>query len=180
MRRTYIDLGILGASIVVALVLVERNVVHTILEYFGTDAAVASFFAGLFFTSVTTTAPAMVVLGELSLEGNLFVVAVFGALGAVLGDYVIFAFVRDRVSEDITHLITGKTLSRYRALLRRRTFKRVLPFIGGFIIASPLPDELGLALLGMSHMRTSKFAIISFTFNALGIFLIGMVARSFS
>lgn len=180
MNRIITDLAILGVSIAAAIIIVETHAVSMVLEYFHTDAAIASFFAGMFFTSVITTAPAIAVLGELGLEGNLFVVAVFGGLGAVLGDYFIFVFVRDRVSEDIAHLMTGKTLARYRALLRRRTFKRVLPFIGGFIIASPLPDELGLALLGMSHVRTSKFAIISFTFNALGIFLIGMVARSFS
>lgn len=180
MNRIFTDLAILITSIVVAVVIVETQMVSALLEYFHADTAIASFFAGMFFTSVITTAPAMAVLGELGLESNLFVVAVFGGLGAVIGDYFIFAFVRDRVSEDIAHLVTGKKLARYRTLLRRRTFKRVLPFIGGFIIASPLPDELGLALLGMSHMRTSKFAIISFTFNALGIFLIGMVARSFS
>lgn len=173
-------MGILGASIIAAILIVELGVVPTILDWAGGDVALASFFAGLFFTSVATTAPAMAVLGELSLEGNLFVVAVFGGIGAVLGDYLIFMFVRDRVSEDITHLVSGRAFTRYRALLRRRTFKRVLPFIGGFIIASPLPDELGLALLGMSHMRTSRFILISFCFNAAGIFLIGMVTRSFS
>ncbi|MCC7500537.1 hypothetical protein IT396_01900 [Candidatus Nomurabacteria bacterium] len=180
MNRIITDLAILGASVVTAIVIVETQAVPALLSYFHADTAIASFLAGMFFTSVVTTAPAIAVLGELSLESNLFVVAVFGGLGAVLGDYFIFAFVRDRVSEDIAHLVSGRKWARYRALLRRRTFKRVLPFIGGFIIASPLPDELGLALLGMSHVRTSKFAIISFTFNAIGIFLIGMVARSFS
>jgi hypothetical protein len=179
-RRIYVDLGVLLASIIAAVLIVETGVVSAILERAQADTAMASFIAGLFFTSIVTTAPAMAVLGELGLQGNLFVVAVFGGLGAVIGDYLIFAFVRDRVSDDITHLMTHKTLGRYRALLRRRTFKRVLPFIGGFIIASPLPDELGLALLGMSHMRTSRFALISFCFNAAGIFVIGLVARSFS
>lgn len=171
---------ILGASIAFAVLIVETNVVPALLNGIKADPALASFVAGLFFTSVVTTAPAIAVLGELSLEANLFVVAVFGGLGAVVGDYLIFAFVRDRVSEDIAHLMSHKTLARYQAIFRRRTFKRVLPFIGGFIIASPLPDELGLALLGMSHVKTSRFALISFCFNAAGIFVIGMVARSFS
>lgn len=176
----YVDLAILCGSVALAVFIVETDLVRTVLTWVKADVALASFVAGMFFTSVVTTAPAIAVLGELGLEGNLFVVAVFGGMGAVIGDYVIFAFVRDRVSEDIAHLMSGRSWARYRALFRRRTFKRILPFIGGFIIASPLPDELGLALLGMSHMRTSRFAIISFCFNAAGIFLIGMVARSFS
>lgn len=180
MNRLLVDLGLLLGSVAVAVYIVHSNIVHTVLAAVGADIVPASFLAGMFFTSVVTTAPAIAVLGELSLEGNLFVVAVFGGLGAVIGDYIIFAFVRDRVSADITHLMTHKTLGRYHALLRRRTFKRILPFIGGLIIASPLPDELGLALLGMSHMRTSRFALISFCFNAAGIFVIGLVARSFS
>lgn len=180
MKRIWVDLGLLAASIAAAVYIVESDAVSRILAAFGTDIVPASFIAGIFFTSVMTTAPAVAVLGELSLEGNIFVVSIFGALGAVIGDYLIFAFVRDRVSEDVAHLMTHRTLGRYHALLRRRTFKRILPFIGGLIIASPLPDELGLALLGMSNMRTSRFAIVSFCFNAAGIFVIGLVARSFS
>ena len=50
--------------------------------------------------------------------------------------------------------------------------------MGGLIIASPFPDELGIGLLGFSKMRTRWFVLLSFTFNFIGIFLIGLVAKT--
>jgi hypothetical protein len=50
--------------------------------------------------------------------------------------------------------------------------------MGGLIIASPLPDELGLALMGFVKTNNWTFAIISILCNALGIFVIAVVARA--
>lgn len=176
-RRITQDVLILAGSILFALFLAQSGVVHGLIQS-GGNVYVASFIAGMFFTSVVTTAPAMVVLGGLALEGNIAVVALVGAMGAVVGDYLIFAFVRDRLSEDIAHLLSRAKLKRAKALFRRPTFKWFLPFVGGLIIASPLPDELGLALLGAAKLPTRKFVLISYTFNAVGIVLIGLVAHS--
>ena len=151
---------------------------HSLLVFLGDGVLAASFVAGLFFTSVVTTAPAVIVLGELALEGNVFLVALFGAAGAVIGDYILFAFVRDRVSEDIAHIMNKGQRGKFRALMRRKTFKWLLPFLGGLIIASPLPDELGLTLLGMTRMKTSRFVPLSYLFNFIGILLIGLATQA--
>lgn len=177
-RHLLQDLLIVASSLILAWLIIHFQWVHALLGYLGGGVAFASFVAGMFFTSVTTTAPAIAVLSELSQEGNLFLVAVMGGLGAVVGDYLIFAFVRDRVSDDIAYVLKRTGTPRIFKILHRKTFRRILPFIGGLIIASPFPDELGLALLGLSHMKTSRFVLISFTFNAIGIFLIGLAARS--
>ena len=169
-----------GASLAAAYAIVHFQLVQQALEATGDGILFASFIAGMFFTSVVTTAPAIAVLGELALEGNLLLVALAGGAGAVIGDYIIFAFVRDRVGDDIAYLLARTGTPRFFKLFHRRTFRWMLPFIGGLIIASPLPDELGLALLGIAKMRTSRFVLLSFTFNATGILLIGLAARSLS
>ena len=64
-------------------------------------------------------------------------------------------------------------------LFKLRSFRWLTFFAGGFIIASPLPDELGIALLGFSKLKTSLFVPLSFTFNFLGICLIGIAASLF-
>lgn len=177
-RHLLQDFLIIVASVVLAWAIVHYELVHRLLAYAGDGLVLSSFFAGMFFTSITTTAPAIAVLSGLALEGNLALVALVGGAGAVIGDYLIFAFVRDRVSDDIAYLLKRTGTPRLFKIFRRKTFRRLLPFIGGFIIASPLPDELGLTLLGLSHLRTSRFILISFTFNATGIFLIGLAARA--
>lgn len=177
-RHVAQDLFVLAASVAVAVGIVRFGLVDVFVVWAGDSVGWASFVAGMFFTSMLTTAPAIAVLGELTQEGNLFVVAALGAAGAVVGDYILFAFVRDRISEDVAHFLSRSTLGRLHAIFRRPTFKWVLPFVGGLIIASPLPDELGLALLGAAKLPTRYFVPLSFAFNAAGIIVIGLVANS--
>lgn len=138
-----------------------------------------SFFAGLFFTSVFTTAPAMVTLGQIAAANSLYATAFLGALGAATGDLIIFRFFRDRfgrhVMELLRHQGAGKRL---RALLHLRFFRWFLLMLGGLIIASPLPDELGISFLGLSRSRGTTFLLISFLANFLGILAIGLVAKA--
>lgn len=172
------DFYILLVSLVVAWGIVHYGVVDALLSYTGDGVLVASFIAGAFFTSVMTTAPAMAFLGGLSLHGNPVLVALVGGLGAVLGDYLIFAFVRDRIGDDVAYLLARTGTPRFIKIFHRRTFEWMLPLFGGLIIASPLPDELGLALLGIAKMPTSRFLVISYAFNTIGILLIGLAAHS--
>ncbi len=166
------------ASIFFAYLIVQSGIVNTLLASTDGLAQVASFVAGLFFTSILTTAPAIVVLGELAQDAPLMSVALIGALGAVCGDYLLFWLVRDGVAKDVDYLVSHSSAKRLKALFHTRLFHRLLPLVGALVIASPLPDELGLALLGISKIRKERFLLISFIMNFIGIFIIGMVARS--
>ncbi len=168
----------MAASVLLAWGIVHYDLVQLLLGLFGGSDILASFVAGIFFTSITTTAPAMAFLAELSLRGNPVVVALVGGMGAVVGDYIIFAFVRDRIGDDISYLLKQTGTPRFFKLFHRKSFKRLLPFIGGLIIASPLPDELGLTFMGIAKMPTSRFLAISFAFNTVGILLIGLAAHA--
>jgi hypothetical protein len=178
MKRLVVDLVIIALSIVCAIYIAQAGLVHTLLQSLDANIVVASFVAGLFFTSFFTTPPAIAVLGALGSEGNLAAVALVGGLGAVVGDYILFTFVRDRVAADAAVLLEGPRWRRAGHILRRRYMRRVLPVIGALIIASPLPDELGLALLGISKIKTRNFLILSYIMNTLGILGIGLIARS--
>ncbi len=51
--------------------------------------------------------------------------------------------------------------------------KYFLPVIAGFIIATPLPDKMGVALLATLKIISSRvFFMISFLLNTIGIFII--------
>ena len=52
-----------------------------------------------------------------------------------------------------------------------------MPVLGTLVIASPLPDELGVAMLGLAKTDKKSFLIISYLGNFLGILAIGGVAR---
>jgi hypothetical protein len=180
--RGYIiqDIVIIILSIIVAIVLVKTQLLVSFLKSTGQYELIGSFTAGLFFTSIFTTAPAIVALGEIAKMQPVLYVAFFGALGAVLGDLIIFRFIRDNLSEHLMeiakHQIAG-TKMKFRHHLH--FFRWITFLIGGIIIASPLPDEIGVGLLGFSKMSMKWFIPIAFIGNFVGILLIGLVANSF-
>lgn len=172
------DIFIIAISLLVAVVLVATGVLEQLLVSIQGFGLLSSFIAGLFFTSVFTTAPAIVALGEIAQVNALYTTAFFGALGAVVGDVIIFCFVRDRFSKHVMDLVKESGMrKRFKTLLRLRFFRWFTFLIGGLIIASPLPDELGISLLGFSKVRYSWFVPLSFVFNFLGILAIGTLSR---
>lgn len=172
------DLAIIILSVVIAVDLVKSDVLIKILTSSQGLEQFGSFIAGIFFTSVFTTVPSIVTLGEIAQGYPVLHVAFFGAIGSVLGDLLIFRFMKDRLSRDLLHLLSHAPGSkRIRALFRLKYFRWFTFFIGGLIIASPLPDELGVSLLGFSKMKESLFIPLSFAFNFIGIYIIGTIAR---
>jgi hypothetical protein len=173
------DIGVIAASVAVALFLVSTDVVAKFLVSTREMQLIGSFIAGMFFTSAFTTAPAIVALGEISaLGGSPWATAAVGALGAVLGDLILFSVVKDRLSEHMaSHLRNTKGWSRFSFLMGTKSLRWLSFFIGGLIIASPFPDELGVSLLGITKMRTSWFVALSYTFNFFGILAIAGIAH---
>ena len=52
----------------------------------------------------------------------------------------------------------------------------ILYFFVGLIIASPLPDELGIAMLaGLTEIDQRKLGAISIVMNTLGIFILLLI-----
>lgn len=173
------DIVIVILSIVVAIVLVQTQILATLLSSAQEYKLFGSFFAGMFFTSIFTTAPSIVALGEIAQMQSVVHVAFFGALGALVGDLIIFKFIKDRLSEHLMEIMKHQVAGTKFKFRHHLTFYRYLTFlVGGIIIASPLPDEIGIGLLGLSKMNMKLFVTVAFLGNFIGILLIGLVANS--
>ena len=174
--RVIFDFFLILVSVGVAVYIVETGAVHAFVASLASLGWAGTFFAGMLFTSLFTTAPAIAILGELAQEQSIISVALIGALGAVVGDFILFQLVRDRVGEDVRFLLGYAKHRRFPAIFKTKLFHSLTPFVGALIIASPLPDELGLTLLGFSNVTDRSFVFIAYAMNALGILLIGWVA----
>jgi hypothetical protein len=179
LRSLILDVFLISLSIAASLLLARSGIIGGLVGVADEYVIIASFLAGLFFTSFFTTAPAVVALGQIALNNNLAIVSVFGALGAVCGDAIIFRFIRDHFVEHARAAFfrskkPGKRLSH---LLSLRFTRWVLFLFAGFLIASPLPDELGIGILNFAKYDFSSFAIFSFLANGVGILLVGIIAR---
>jgi len=173
------DIGLILLSILVSVFVVRTELVPLLLDSTEKVILLGSFIAGMFFTSAFTTAPAIATLGQLSLEQTPLITALIGAAGAVAGDLLIFRFVKDRFSADVMELIEERRIvRRFAKLFKLRFFRWFTFFLGGLVLASPLPDEFGIALLGFTRVNVWHFVVISYVFNFIGIYLIGLAAHA--
>ncbi len=172
------DISIVALSVLIAIILLKTGILINILASSKKLELFGSFIAGMFFTSVFTVAPATVVLAEIARINSIFLVALFGGAGALIGDLIIFRFIKNRLSEDILYLLKKSKSERLISIFRLRIFRWLIAFLGALIIASPLPDELGLMMMGFSKIKTSLFIPTSFLLNSLGILIIGLIAKA--
>ncbi len=138
----------------------------------------ASFIAGVFFTSLLSVVPATIVFLEVTQTLSPYTIAFIGAFGAVIGDLFLFLFVREAVNERTTLFLKESQRRRLRKLFHSPFLHWLLPLFGALIIASPLPDELGLALMGLSRIDMKIFVPISYTMNFLGIVGVALLGRT--
>lgn len=140
---------------------------------------VGAFIAGVFFVSAYTVAPAGFVLFELGNYLNPFEIAIFGGLGAMIGDYLIFRFVKDRLYEELQpHFRWVGWFSRRRKKQPSLLLKLLMPTLGAIIIISPLPDEVGVSMLGLARMNGPMFLGLTYVLNAAGILTLALIAQA--
>lgn len=171
------DVLLILFSLAFSIMLVRSGWVEQLLDMTHGIAFLESFVSGMLFTSVFTTAPAIVMLGEIAQEQNALSVALVGALGALIGDMIIFRFVRDRLSNSLIDLLARRKRTSFKNIVQKKVFRWLSPFVAVLIIASPLPDELAASVLGITNIRMRVFIPFSYVANALGILFIGVVAR---
>ena len=172
------DLGVIITSIFVALMLVHTGTIDELINQTYWLGPLQIFIAGLFFTSIFTAAPAIVALSELAITYNsVYIIALFGALGAMCGDLLIYYFSRDSLARDVSNLMSMESRRKWRHIIHFKLFRWFLSLIGGIVIASPLPDELGLMLMGLSKPKLKTLVPVSLVCNFVGIAIIATLAQ---
>lgn len=174
-RYPYLTAGL--ASTLFAIYLSQNPAFKDWLLHLGTLEYLGALVAGFLFVSSLTTPISIVAIGIMAENVNPFALAVVGAAGAVAGDFLIFKLVKDHLGEELAKLVGKKETSHLKLLLHSKFITWMLPIIGTLIIASPLPDELGVSLLSVSKMSERKFILISYISNAIGILMIASVAK---
>ncbi len=174
----YKNLTIFFLSLIVAIILSRYEPFHNFLLNLGGLGYIGAFFAGMLFVFTFTIATGAVILFALAKSLSPIEIGIIAGLGAVVGDFAIFRFIKDGLAREIESLYSNLDHNNHlKKVLHSKYFSWTLPVIGAIIIASPLPDEIGVSLMGISKMKTYQFLIISFILNAIGIFLIVSASR---
>ena len=139
------------------------------------------FFGGFFYAYGFTAAPATAVLLVLSREYNIIVAALVGGVGALLSDLMIFLFIRHSLIDEIKKLKKEKIVKYFRkneTKVFSNYAKYIAPAFAGFLIASPLPTEIGVSILaGIRRIPTKKFIVVAYTLHTLGILTILVIGN---
>ncbi len=168
----YKNLSIFFLSLIVAFSLSRYEGFHSFLLNLGELGYIGAFLGGTLFVSTFTVATGAVVLLVLAERLSPVEIGIIAGLGAVVGDFTIFRFIKDNLIAEVTPIYNGLGGSHVTKMLHSKYFSWTLPVIGAIIIASPFPDEIGVSLIGISKMKTYQFLIVSFILNAVGIFLV--------
>lgn len=164
---------LLAASVILLIIFADHAVTRGIMASIVELGYLGLFFAGVFIVSTFTIVPATLLLSEMSGVYGFWETIILATLGAVLGDFIIFRFIRDKVSDEIKEIfeIIGREKHLYN-LFHSPFLVWLTPVIGAAIIASPLPDEIGLSILGATNMSNRKFLMMVLVLDFIGVFLL--------
>ena len=188
LRIKYPNLTLLGISILFAVALTYFNFFDKFFGILGNFGYLGAFIAGILFPITFTSPIAAFAFFYLGGHYNIFVVTGLGAIGAVLGDLIIFTFIKagtiaeiEKIREEhkIAHPIHGHR-KRHEALVKlfhSRPFHALALFVGGLLILLPGPDEFGIAILASYKFNMEKFVPISLILNTVSIYLVTLAGK---
>lgn len=172
-------------SVLVAGFLFYLGIFERITMYMGNFRYAGSFFIGMMFSSAFTTPSATLLFVNLGEEQlNPFFIAFIGAIGAVISDLLFYeVFKKAFVNE--AHMIMRKIFSirsqrKIKTLGKKGVVRLIIILCAGCIIASPLPDEIGIALFSAIRFKPKYLSMICFLFNMIGIFILVRIGNTIS
>ena len=166
----YRNIILFVVGFIIAILLLRTEGFKIFIQSLGKLGYLGAFIAGLLFVSTFTIAAGSVILATLSQTLPIPLVILAAGVGAVIGDLLIFRFIKDNVAEEILPIYNELVnKSHIKKILHTKYFSWTLPVMGTLIIASPLPDELGVSLLGLSQIRLARFLIVSWVSHTIGM-----------
>lgn len=173
----YPNITLLVISLLVTMYILQSGWLDDIVRSFGNLGYFGVLIAGLFFVSTFTFAPAAAILFTFAQELPVIPVALLGAAGAMIGDYLAFNFIREKLLAEINPFLKMLRIYKPIDIFHTKYFAWMAPAVGAIVVASPLPDEFGLTLLGLSKMPKKRFLALMFGLNFIGILIIALAAN---
>lgn len=172
------DVAIILFSLIFTIFLARNQDVIPFFEHLTRYPWLSSFVAGIFLVSQFTAIPATAILTGLSLKSPLPIVAISAALGSALGDVGIFSFFKTTIVDDLRYLADKLGIRNYLQRVNNGRYRVVLRIIGIILWVMPLPDELPLAILGVTKTNNKLFVFLSLFINFCTVSGIWLVARA--
>ena len=162
---------LLIVSIVIAYFLLNSIEIRSFIDEIGRYIYLLVFAIGFFFDYGFLTAPCISILYLISKKIDPLSIAMIASLSATISNLLIFSFVKFSLVTEI-ELMAKEMNIKTKKLKINKSWSFLIPAISGFLIASPLPDEINASLFESVEYDISKTLIISYVFNITLIYII--------
>ena len=173
--------GLVIASILAYLIFKNSSVQEFIVNLNNINYA-GTFIAGLLFSFGFSTPFAIGFFLSVSPE-NIFLTSIIGGFGALLSDLFIFKMIHVSFMDEFNRIKKIELIRETNAIFKKEINAKIRIYFfyvfAGIIIASPLPDEIGVSMLvGLTTINIRKLAIVSLITNTIGIFTILLIGST--
>lgn len=172
----YPKLVLLILAIILAYIVFTNSKTLNFISQLDNLKYLGSFIAGIFF-AFGFTAPFSTGFFIVSNPDNIFLAAFIAAIGAVLADLTIFAIIKVSFMKEFLRLEHTAPVKEFRILIKHEFSHKIRVYLlyifAGILIATPLPDEIGIIMLsGLTHVRGKFIALTSFILHFLSILIL--------
>lgn len=173
----YPKIAMLMLVVIFAYLTFRLEDVQSFFHHLGQLGYVSVFLGGMLFAFGFGAPFGVAILATIADGVFIPIAGLVGGLGALLSDYLLFRFIRVTFNDEIIRFKGSRAFSFVDGILIRRLPPKLSFYltlgVAGFVIASPLPDEIGVALLAsIASVKERTFAVMSFTLNTLGILVV--------
>lgn len=175
----YPKLFLLVVFSIISYFIFSNGFVNAWIENLGGFGYWGIFIAGICFSFGFST-PFAIGFLLVSNPSNILVAAFIGGVGALISDLFIFKMIRFSFMDEFLRLKKSRPIVEVNKILDSSWIHSVKNYLlfafAGLVIASPLPDELGVSMLaGLTRIRIGILAVISFIMNSFGIFIMLLI-----
>lgn len=172
----YKKIFLLLLSIIIAYLIFSNSKIADYVLSLNNFGYLGVFIAGLFFAFGFTSPISAGFFITLNPE-NLWLAGILGGLGALIGDIIIFKFIRFSFMDEFQRLKKTSIIKKVSMLIDKTLNHKIKVYFiyafAGIFIASPLPDEAAIIMLaGLTKIKLNILAIISFVMNTAGILIL--------
>lgn len=172
----YLKTLILVVSIIIAYSILQNNYIKTLIQSLDNLNYLGIFIAGFLF-SFGFTAPFAVSFFILSNPNNLLLAALIGGIGSLFSDLLIYKIIKINFMDEFNRLKKTELIKRIKGKIANKLSHKIKNYLmysfAGIIIASPLPDEIGITMLaGLSHINAKTLGLLSFILHSIAILLL--------
>lgn len=169
-KAVYVSL-ILFTSLSIAYGILTSSGFQTVIDAILPVWVLGAVLGGIFYTSFLSSPVSLAMLFVLSQHANPILLALVAGLGSIIGDLLIVKLFRSNFFSK-TIVFNHPALKIIKKFLVNYKLEFIVQLTALVIIASPFPDEIGLAMLGISQMPYKQLALLSYVLNTVGILMI--------